>query len=121
MLLFALWAMAISAVNAQGPPAFAPKINQPCPTRLIRTTPAANQTPNEDEATYIRSRRALFPDAWREWIGDGSAIGYELNTLLGNGSEAMPVIAIAASGGGYRCVFFVLNWDAREDAACSPL
>jgi lysophospholipase len=56
-------------------------------------------------------------DAWREWIGDGSAIGYNASLFEGNWSR----VGIAISGGGLRAALYgaaVINaLDARNESA----
>lgn len=96
--------------NAQtqlNPGSYAAKVNQQCPQRLIRSTPVQNQTLNEQEAAYITARKLLQPQAWKDWIGTGRNIGYDLDTLqiTSNNGNGLPNIGIAASGGGYRCVW----------------
>lgn len=90
------------------PGAYAPQTNQQCPETLLRQPPASNQTINPSESQYLADRRKLLPDAWRAWVGDGSNLGYDLNKLsiTANSGSGLPVIGIAVSGGGYRCVSF---------------
>jgi hypothetical protein len=73
---------------------------------LLRQPPASNQTLHPNESQYLADRRKLFPDAWRAWVGDGSKLGYDLDKLgiTANNGSGLPVIGIATSGGGYRCV-----------------
>lgn len=100
-----LWTLVVRLVSAaRDPSSFAAKINQRCPENLVRSTPVTNQTINELEHTYVRERMESFPQAWQDWIGDGSDIGYDLNKLhiTSNNGSGLPVIAIAVSGGGYR-------------------
>jgi lysophospholipase len=65
-----------------------------------------NQTLNPGDVRYLAERRKLLPAAWRDWIGDGSNLGYDLDKLgiTANNGSGLPVIGIAASGGGYRYV-----------------
>jgi len=95
------------AAAKMDPGSYAPKTNQQCPQTLLRQSPALNQTLNPNEAAYEAERRKSFPDAWREWVGDGSNLGYDLDKLgiTANNGSGLPVIAIAASGGGYRSVY----------------
>jgi len=104
-----LWVLAaLLCSNAKmDPGSYAPKINQQCPQSLLRQPPAANQTLSPNEIQYLADRRKLFPDAWRDWVGDGSNLGYDLNKLgiTANNGSGLPIIGIAASGGGYRYGF----------------
>jgi len=107
-LLFTLWALAslyfADAKQVQSP--YAPKTNQACPKALLRQPPASSQTLNSNEVQYLADRRKYFPDAWRNWVGDGSNLGYDLDKLgiTANKGSGLPVIGIAMSGGGFRCV-----------------
>ena len=108
VLSLTLWVLAalLSANAAKNPGSYAPKTNQQCPETLLRQPPALNQTLSTSEVRYLAERRKLFPDAWRDWLGDGSNLGYDLAALgiTANNGSGLPVIGIAASGGGYRCV-----------------
>jgi hypothetical protein len=81
----------------------------PCERRtsnVARHSYAANRALSLNEVQYLADRRKLFLDAWRDWFGNDSSLGYDLAELgmaAGNGS-GLPVICIAASDGGYRCV-----------------
>ena len=106
ILSITLWVLAAlrSSDAKKNPGSYAPKTNQRCPETLLRQPPALNQTLDPNEVSYLAERRKLFPDAWRDWLGDGSKLGYDLDKLgvtADNGSS-LPVIGIAASGGGYR-------------------
>lgn len=108
ILPLALWALASLHFSnaAMDPGSFAPKTNQPCPATLLREPTPTNQTLNPNEVQYLADRRKQFPDAWNSWLGDGSKLGYDLNKLgmTSNNGSGIPVIAMAVSGGGYRCV-----------------
>jgi len=107
VLPLTLWLLtALPFSNARDPGSYAPKTNQQCPETLLRQPPAANQTLSPSEVQYLAERRKLFPDAWRDWVGDGSHLGYDLDKLgiTANNGSGLPIIGIAASGGGYRCV-----------------
>jgi lysophospholipase len=86
------------------PGSYAAKVNQPCPQQLIRSTPVQNQTLNEKEVAYVAARKLRQPRAWKDWVGDGRDIGYDLDALqiTSNNGSGLPTIGIAASGGGYR-------------------
>ena len=104
-----LWVLTLALYMAMviakmDPGSYAPKTNQQCPQTLLRHPPALNQTLSPDEIQYLADRRESFPAAWRDWIGDGSKLGYDLDKLgiTANNGSGLPTIAIAASGGGYR-------------------
>jgi lysophospholipase len=126
---------------------YAPLVNQPCPNvttdPLLRVFTPKNQTLHPREEEYVDTRLStVIPDAWKDWIGDGSAIGYNLSAFVdvsgggngnGNGNatgatganvtttKRFPKIGIAVSGGGYRAAQYgagVLSaLDARNDSA----
>ena len=124
---------------------YAPLVNQPCPNittdPLLRVFTPKNQSLHPREEEYVDTRlTTVIPDAWKDWIGDGSAIGYNLSAFVdvsgggngngnGNGttganattSRRFPKIGIAVSGGGYRAAQYgagVLSaLDARNDSA----
>ena len=110
VLQLALWALAsLHFSNAhvdKSPRTYTPKTNQQCPKTLLRRTPASKQTLNRNEAHYVADRRRYFPDAWRDWVGDGSDLGYDLDELgiTADHGSGLPAIGIAMSGGGHRCV-----------------
>jgi hypothetical protein len=110
LLPLTLWLWALASFQCSdakmNPGSYAPKTNQQCPATLLRQPPAANQTLSPSETQYLADRRKQFPDAWRDWVGDGSNLGYDLNKLgiTANNGSGLPIIGIAASGGGYRCV-----------------
>ncbi|KIY70403.1 hypothetical protein CYLTODRAFT_451708 [Cylindrobasidium torrendii FP15055 ss-10] len=97
--------------------AYAPTANVSCPNQnLVRTFSASNQSLHADELSFIAAREAKAADAWSEWIGDGSALGYESGAL--NLREHQPRVGIAMSGGSFRASLYgagVLNaLDARN-------
>jgi lysophospholipase len=114
---------------------YAPLVNQQCPNvttdPLLRVFTPKNQSLHPREEAYVAARQAtIIPDAWRDWIGDGSAIGYNLSALVevsggnattANATQNFPKVAIAISGGGYRASQFgagVLSaLDGRNDTA----
>ncbi|TDL25988.1 phospholipase B [Rickenella mellea] len=98
---------------------FAPQTNLGCPADpLIRVFTPQNQSLHPQEAAYI-SQRSAGPvlDSWRTWLGNGSAIGYNLTEL----EPHLPKIGIGLSGGGYRAAQYgagVLQaLDARNSTA----
>ena len=103
----ALWVPVLLCVLASAkmdPSSYAPLTGQQCPQTLLRQPPALNQTISPSEVQYLADRRKSFPAAWRDWVGDGSQLGYNLDSLgiTANNGSGLPIIAIASSGGGYR-------------------
>ncbi|KAI0314922.1 phospholipase B [Amylostereum chailletii] len=98
---------------------YAPATNQPCPSDpLIRVFTPQNQSLHPREAEYVNTRLTqIIPDAWQDWVGDGSSIGYDIKAFGGNFTK----IGIAVSGGGYRAAQFgagvVSGLDARNESA----
>jgi lysophospholipase len=102
---------------------YAPVVNQPCPDvttdPLLRTFTPMNQSLHPGEEEYVNSRLStVIPNEWQNWVGDGSAIGYNLSSF---NSTGFPKIGIAVSGGGYRAAQYgagVLSaLDARNESA----
>jgi lysophospholipase len=102
---------------------YAPLINQPCPDvttdPLLRVFTATNQSLHPREEKYVNTRlTTVIPNEWENWIGDGSAIGYNLSAF---NSSDFPKIGIAVSGGGLRAAQYgagVLSaLDARNESA----
>ena len=102
---------------------YAPLVNQPCPDvttdPLLRIFTPVNQSLHPREGEYVNTRlTTVIPNEWEDWIGDGSAIGYNLSSF---NRGAFPKIGIAVSGGGYRAAQFgagVLSaLDARNESA----
>jgi lysophospholipase len=102
---------------------YAPLVNQPCPNvttdPLVRSFTPANQSLHPGEEEYVNTRlTTIIPNEWENWIGDGSAIGYNLSSF---NSTGFPKIGIAISGGGYRAAQYgagVLSaFDARNESA----
>lgn len=102
---------------------YAPVVNQPCPDvttdPLLRTFTPMNQSLHPGEEEYVNTRMStVIPNEWQNWIGDGSAIGYNLSSF---NSTGFPKIGIAVSGGGYRAAQYgagVLSaLDARNESA----
>jgi lysophospholipase len=117
------WALLLlafaSSASADSVTDYAPTVGVTCPdTPLLRLFDTSNQTLHPFEAEYIASReRDVLPNAWSDWIGDGSAIGYDAKQLLANASR----VGIAVSGGGYRASLYgagVLNaLDSRNQSS----
>ena len=102
---------------------YAPLVNQPCPDvttdPLLRVFTPKNQSLHPREEEYVNTRlTTVIPDEWEKWIGDGSAIGYNLSSF---NSSGFPKIGIAVSGGAYRAAQYgagVLSaLDARNESA----
>jgi lysophospholipase-like protein len=102
---------------------YAPLVNQPCPNvatdPLLRVFTPVNQSLHPLEESYVNTRlTTVIPNEWNNWIGDGSAIGYNLSLF---NSSSFPKIGIAISGGGYRAAQYgagVLDaLDARNESA----
>jgi Lysophospholipase catalytic domain len=102
---------------------YAPALNQPCPNittnPLLRVFTPKNQSLNSGEEEYVKTRlTTVIPNEWANWIGDGSAIGYNLSSF---NSTGFPKIGIAISGGGLRAAQYgagVLSaLDARNESA----
>jgi lysophospholipase len=102
---------------------YAPLVNQPCPNvttdPLLRVFTPKNQSLHPSEEEYVNTRLAtVIPSEWSNWIGNGSAIGYNLSAFS---NSSFPRIGIAISGGGYRAAQYgagVLSaLDARNDSA----
>jgi lysophospholipase len=78
-----------------------------------------NQSLHPLEESYVNTRlTSVIPNEWNNWIGDGSAIGYNLSLF---NSSNFPKIGIGISGGGYRAAQYgagVLDaLDARNESA----
>ncbi|KAK1221741.1 hypothetical protein PQX77_015440 [Marasmius sp. AFHP31] len=82
---------------------YAPLVNQPCPdlanTEFVRMWTPQNQTLNTKEEQYVSTRQnTTIPAAWKEWLGDGSQIGYNFSSF----AQTLPKVGIAVPGGGLR-------------------
>ncbi|KAI0268896.1 phospholipase B [Gloeopeniophorella convolvens] len=116
-----VWTGAVHANNGSVAD-YAPQVNQPCPDvtkdPLLRVITPQNQSLHPREEGYVNTRLAsVIPSAWKDWVGDGSAIGYNMSAF--NGSY--PKIGIAISGGGYRAAQYgagvLSGLDARNESA----
>lgn len=101
---------------------YAPLVNQPCPNTttdpLLRVFTPRDQSLHPGEAAYVDTRlTTVIPNEWKNWVGDGSAIGYNLSAF----NSSFPKIGIAISGGGYRAAQYgagvLSGLDARNDSA----
>lgn len=114
-LIFSL----VAPYMALDPSSYAPTPNVECPdaSALLRTFPASNQTLSSGETAYIAGRAQGLPQAWKDWLGDGSHLGYDLSKF----AAAFPKVGIAVSGGGFRASLFgagiVAAFDGRNDTA----
>lgn len=117
--------LTVVAQDEGSPPDYAPNVNQSCPdvstTPLVRVFTPGSQTLHPDEASFISDRlNNVVPKAWTDWIGDGSAIGYNLSALTAPGNDSVK-IGISISGGGYRAAQYgagvLSGLDARNDSA----
>src|SRR6266403_4079190 len=102
---------------------YAPLVNQPCPNvttaPLLRLFTPVNQSLHPREESYVNTRlNTVILNEWKNWIDDGSAIGYNLSSF---NSSSFPKIGVAISGGGYRAAQYgagVLSaLDARNESA----
>lgn len=124
-ILLALASSLALQASAQNPiDAYAPNTNGNCPdvstSPLIRVFTPQTQVLNAEEALYVKTRQStVIPKAWQDWIGNGSAIGYDLSALSGGGNWS--TVAIAFSGGGFRAAQYgagvISGIDSRNDSA----
>jgi lysophospholipase len=87
---------------------YAPLVNQPCPdvtiNPLIRSFTPENQSLHPREADYVNTRlTTVIPNEWQNWVGDGSAIGYNLSAFK---NTSFPRIGLAISGGGNHAALY---------------
>lgn len=103
---------------------YAPALDSPCPTgspntsALVRGFTPQAQSLGPQEQAYVSAREStVIPRAWSDWLGDGSALGYDLSSFEGH----LPRLAIAIGGRSLRAAQFgagVLSaLDARNDTA----
>ena len=104
------------------PDDYAPQTNVACPnltqTPLLRVFTPETQSLNALEANYVSNRQqTTIVDAWKDWLGDGSRLGYNLSDFDG----LFPKVGIALSGGGYRAAQYgagvLSGLDSRNDSA----
>ncbi|THH04642.1 hypothetical protein EW146_g10126 [Bondarzewia mesenterica] len=112
----------VASVCADSVTDYAPLVNQPCPDLtkdpLIRVFTPQNQSLHPREEGYVSTRLSqVIPNEWRNWVGNGSNIGYNLDDFGGNYTK----IGIAVSGGGYRAAQYgagvFSGLDARNESA----
>jgi lysophospholipase len=102
---------------------YAPLTNQPCPNittdPLLRVFTPKSQSLHLLEEEYVNTRlTTVIPNEWENWIGNGSAIGYDLSSF---NSTGFPKIGFAISGGGLRAAQYgasvLSGLDARNESA----
>jgi len=125
ILSFPLVALALILGSAAQNPIYlyAPDTNSNCPdvnaTPLTRIFTPEAQVLNAQEAAYIKTRQStVIAQAWKDWLGDGSSIGYDLSSLSSSGNWS--TIAISFSGGGFRAAQYgagvISALDARNSS-----
>ncbi|KDQ57464.1 hypothetical protein JAAARDRAFT_130109 [Jaapia argillacea MUCL 33604] len=99
---------------------YAPRTDVPCPATPLARLPRYDFPwgLNTQEASYINNRSSkIIPQAWNEWVGDGSGIGYNIASFR----DVLPTVGIALGGVGYRGALYdagVLSaLDARNSSA----
>ncbi|KAF9071127.1 phospholipase B [Rhodocollybia butyracea] len=101
---------------------YAPSVNIACPnletTAFVREWNATNQTLNPAEEEYVNTRiNTTIAQAWNDWLGNGSQLGYNITAFQGN----FPKIGLALPGGGLRAAQVgaaaLSGIDARNDSA----
>ncbi|KAJ7783055.1 phospholipase B [Mycena metata] len=101
---------------------YAPSLNVECPdfstTSLIREFTPQNQSLHPSEVQYVEGRfNTTVQAAWNTWLGDGSALSYNLSAFQGH----FPKVGLAIPGGGLRAAQFgagcLSGLDARNDSA----
>lgn len=115
--------ISLAASDLGSPTDYAPQVSVSCPdtsatTPLVRSFSPETQALHPLEEEYIKQREStVIADAWKEWLGDGSALGYDLKAFNGNYSR----VGIAISGGGYRAAQLgagvLLGLDARDEVS----
>lgn len=123
LLLFQLLILSSSRAQNRGLVTdYAPNRNTKCPdvstTPLIRVFTPQNQTLHPEEVDYTSRRsKIVLPNAWNDWLGDGSRLSYNLSLFEG----LYPKIGIAIPGGGLRAALFgagcLSGLDSRNDSA----
>lgn len=86
---------------------YAPSLNVECPdfstTSLIREFTPQNQSLHPSEVQYVEGRfNTTVQAAWNTWLGDGSALSYNLSAFQGH----FPKVGLAIPGGGLRAAQF---------------
>ncbi|PFH47334.1 hypothetical protein AMATHDRAFT_67917 [Amanita thiersii Skay4041] len=108
LLLLCIKAALASSSSLEGSVTdYAPTMDSECPdisvSPLIRTFTPENQSLHPFEENYIRTRSEVnLPNAWEDWLGDGSQLGYNLTVV----KSSFPRIGIAVPGGGLRAALY---------------
>lgn len=111
--------LSVLADDLGSPTDYAPQVNVPCPDApLVRVFTPETQSLNALEREYISQREStVIPEAWNDWIGDGSALGYNMSIF----NNQYPRVGIAIAGGGHRAAQLgagvLLGYDARDGLA----
>ena len=120
LLVFLLVVVTLNSAHAQlSIDDYAPDTNIECPsTPLLRVFSASEQVLNPQEVEFGTARDEIVADAWEDWIGDGSGLGYaDIQFVTANAYK----VGIAVSGGSFRASLYgagVLNaLDARNGTA----
>jgi lysophospholipase len=122
LLLVFADALRSNAQSMGSPDDYAPQMNVECPnvteTPLLRIFTPETQTLNALEEDYVSNRQqTTIPNAWRDWLGDGSKIGYNLSDF----EAVLPRIGLGISGGGYRAAQYgagvLSGLDSRNESA----
>jgi lysophospholipase len=100
---------------------YAPITDVECPniaqTAFIRQFSTNNQSVPAAETAYIKTREQVTAQAWKDWLKDGSSIGYDLTKFEGK----FPRAGLAIPGGGLRSAQFGAAFmnalDIRNDTA----
>ena len=107
------------AIGLGSPLDYAPYTRLECPHEtIVRTFTAQTQTLHPLEEDYVTERlQTVIPQAWTDWMGDGSGIGYNISQF----EENLPKIGISISGGGERAAQYgagaLSGLDARNESA----
>lgn len=123
LLLALLTLGAAAAERGNAPTDYAPLTNLQCPdtgtTNFIRQFSTNDQAIPAAETAWIAEREKVVAQAWKDWVGDGSSIGYDLTKFEGK----FPRAGLALPGGGLRAAQYgaaVMNaLDSRNDTAKS--
>ncbi|PPQ68206.1 hypothetical protein CVT25_015038 [Psilocybe cyanescens] len=114
--------IAIARAVSDSVTAYAPTTNVQCPdlstTSLIRSFSPQNQTLHPEEKAYVSTREnTTILQAWQDWLGDGSALGYNLS----NFTTPFPRVGLTIPGGGLRAAQYgsssLLVLDARNTSS----
>ncbi|KAL0956276.1 hypothetical protein HGRIS_002434 [Hohenbuehelia grisea] len=123
LLLFASLDRHLHLITAAGSVTdYAPNVNVQCPDistqPIVRVFTPQNQSLHPREKEYVETRQSTtIADAWKDWLGDGSAISYNTTAFTGQ----FPKIGLAIPGGGLRAAMYAAGClsalDARNESA----